>query len=510
MAKIEKDFSEYKPTENEKYYAKRSNNKYIFYDYFDNEVRFNPDSKAMWLKVDNGKEDFIMCDIMEESDNQHGLKPDVLSEQEKREYTEMDEEKRYENEKWAKHFAKKYGVDFDKQEYIFTTETDEVPLPVNNVLCGCSIRLNVGEGILDFLYADFETPYKENYFSSYMTEVLLPEAAKDDSKEVQELLDKMKAEQKSTINVNKVLSEADLIYEDYLRYCSTVFYAKNISYASLYSAICPPVFSEHYEHTAYKLYYRYLKMLQEEFLELIEFCFDDEFYPEIFSECTPYERFYIYSCLADRPIHFCRNETFLTTAKSSYGMFLKEGLSEKQIIKQLTSKIKTTPGIIELSKKYDIEQEELKALIKIPKFVDKYYDFSTVSDILELEFTKMLEMDIRFRKCKRCGKYFIVKGNHGTKYCDRVEEGKTQSCQKLAALDNYKKKNADNAAKKIYDKYYKRYSARLKVRQIKETDFNRWRYQAITMRDDCSNGKISVEDYVSWNERAFPNRVKKS
>lgn len=107
MAKIEKDFSEYKPTENEKYYAKRSNNKYIVYNYFDNEVRFYPDSKAMWLKVDNGKEDFIMCDIMEESDNQHGLKPDILTEQERREYAEIDEEKRCENEKWTKHFVKK-------------------------------------------------------------------------------------------------------------------------------------------------------------------------------------------------------------------------------------------------------------------------------------------------------------------------------------------------------------------------------------------------------------------
>ena len=112
-----------------------------------------------------------------------------------------------------------------------------------------SIRLNVGEGILDFLYADFETPYKESYLFSYMTEVLLPEVAKDYSEELQELLDKIKSEQKSPSNVNKVLSEADLIYEDYLRYCSTASYVKSISYASLYSAICPPVSSEHYVYT---------------------------------------------------------------------------------------------------------------------------------------------------------------------------------------------------------------------------------------------------------------------
>lgn len=29
---------------------------------------------------------------------------------------------------------------------------------------------------------------------------------------------------------------------------------------------------------------------------------------------------------------------------------------------------------------------------------------------------------IRFRKCQRCGRYFILKGNFATRYCDRVEE----------------------------------------------------------------------------------------
>ena len=66
------------------------------------------------------------------------------------------------------------------------------------------------------------------------------------------------------------------------------------------------------------------------------------------------------------------------------------------------------------------------------------------------------------------------------------------SCQKLAALDEYKRKNANNEAKKVYDKYYKRYSARLKVFQIKEKDFKQWQYKAITMRDECIEGKITL------------------
>jgi len=58
----------------------------------------------------------------------------------------------------------------------------------------------------------------------------------------------------------------------------------------------------------------------------------------------------------------------------------------------------------------------------------------------------MLTKSVRFRKCKRCGRYFIMKGNYDTNYCDRVAEGETRNCQELAAQENYKKKMADNAA----------------------------------------------------------------
>ena len=74
---------------------------------------------------------------------------------------------------------------------------------------------------------------------------------------------------------------------------------------------------------------------------------------------------------------------------------------------------------------------------------------------------------------------------------------------------NYKAKIADNKAIPIYNKYYKRYAARVKVRQIKEADFKKWKYQALTMRDDCAEGKISVEEYTQWMEDSFPNRKPK-
>lgn len=102
-----------------------------------------------------------------------------------------------------------------------------------------------------------------------------------------------------------------------------------------------------------------------------------------------------------------------------------------------------------------------------------------------------------------------MKGNYNTNYCDRIAEGEIRNCQDIMALENYKKKTADNAAIKIYNKYYKRYSARVKAHTILEKDFKKWKYQAMTKRNECIDGKLTEEDFINWMESCFPNRNRK-
>ena len=185
------------------------------------------------------------------------------------------------------------------------------------------------------------------------------------------------------------------------------------------------------------------------------------------------------------------------------------GLPPQKIVERFKNSPKPGEHHRELAEKLGIPVEKLINSITVPKFMNIEYEFGSVVEMLELEFTKMLEANLRFRKCKRCGKYFIMKGMYDTNYCNHVAPGQTKNCQELAAIDNYKAKIADNKAIPIYNKYYKRYAARVKVRQIKEADFKKWKYQALTMRDDCAEGKISVEEYTQWMEDSFPNRKPK-
>ena len=84
-----------------------------------------------------------------------------------------------------------------------------------------------------------------------------------------------------------------------------------------------------------------------------------------------------------------------------------------------------------------------------------------------------------------------------------------RGCQEIAVAENYKAKHADDKTTAIYSKYYKRYSARVKVKQIKEADFKKWKYQVITKCDECTDGTITLEEFTEWMEGCFPNRKPK-
>ena len=51
---------------------------------------------------------------------------------------------------------------------------------------------------------------------------------------------------------------------------------------------------------------------------------------------------------------------------------------------------------------------------------------------------------------------------------------------------------------------------RVKVRQIKEADFKKWKYQAMSKRDECTDGIITLEEFTEWMENSFPNRKPKN
>lgn len=477
MPKRGYDFTEYQPTEYDKYNAVRQGNQDVSFHILNNRIAIHPDSRSMTIEVDDAYEYESVSDFVGPSDEED-------------DDAEFDAERRVSNRAVIDRYSKKFDIIYHPTE-----PYNSYREPLNNAFSGLQIELSLGEGILDFCYADFIKGIESSRISYMLYS--------------QETWDAISEHTRSdtTPIASKIKNHEELVSETYFQYADTMNALSELLYCSLYSAIFPPVFYNK-SMDALKRYLRYLIALQKECLELIEFCFDDSFYPEVLGTLYPSERYYWYCHINDLPV--CRNRREVFDANLNMGgIRMPFGMEEEEVLQRLDSKTMPTEQHKEFASKFHLELDSFMMWLKVPRFISASYECGTVSEMLELEFTKMLEQNIRFRRCKRCGRYFIMKGNYNTEYCDRVAEGETRNCQTLAAQENYRKKTADNPAIQIYNRFYKRYAARVKAGTILPEDFKRWKYEAVIKRELCADKQLSEEEFITWLESCFTNRSRK-
>ena len=352
-----------------------------------------------------------------------------------------------------------------------------------------SVFFSPGEGLLNFLYADFDSAYNK----------CLNRTKKD------------LPTNEASLDISSLTEEEKKLYY-YLALTETQKRFKPLIDASLFTAEFPPILL-HCSEQELTDYYQYLKEIQSNLLNLIEATFDENFCDGFFNHLTHKTRF----------AGYCRKLGLPAEQKRTIVHSISIIDAEHQIENVLDGYIDNDFDLnIKMAAVSDVDLSIQKYLDKLgftmPELIalsvmqaDEYETCicESIEQQIEFELIQLLKSDIGMRKCKRCGKYFIMKGNYDTNYCDRIAEGETRNCQDLAAQENYKKKMADNAAIPLYQKYYKRYAARVRVRQIKETDFKKWKYQAMTKRDECSDGKITLAEFETWLDASFPNRKKK-
>ena len=502
---MDKDYSSYKPTEYEKYRWLRANNKYVTLDINTNFALFPRDNRTVQIQV-NYKYEFVnMYYWIEDGGTEEQLNRFVS------EHTPKEEDsKEYLENKIAKQkqslaaFESRYKIEsrhFEDYVETFYEEHPEITRePLHNILSGCNITMPLGEGILDFVYADFDSAYKDTALIYGLIYQLREEYVKNNK-------DKQTEERKE-FPPEKIENQLDERIHNYYEYYFSCDDTRGITEVSLYTAICPPVIKRSADtYLSIKRYYQYLKALQKEYLDILQFCFDEDYYPELLGNMTPAERYYTFRMAKDFPPFIERNEELYM----AFAPLMDEKTHTYDFVAtvaQLKTEYPAEP-LGRLAAELNTSADTLSHCLRRTHRLTRRYSFSSTEEMLELELSKMIENDIRFRKCKRCGRYFIMKGNYDTRFCDRIVEGETRSCQELAAQENYKKKMAENVALPIYSKYYKRYAARVKVNQIKKNDFKKWKYEALVKRDECSAGNITPEEYIDWLEGCFPNRKRK-
>ena len=354
--------------------------------------------------------------------------------------------------------------EFEKMFYHHNPDIE--PQSKNNPLSGSKVTLPLGEALFEFVYADFDSLYNEVEVSLCLYKDMdLPNA----DNEVQEMINRYR------------------IYRNYK------WLINHLAFGSTASALFPPAITQDADLAAAMLdYYKYLITLQKEYRDVLEFCFEAKYYSEVLSDMTPSARYYLYRKINNMPpfVEFNEEQRLIMGDQKAQADYDFSAFSD-------------------FAQEHDIDAATLIYFHNFNHNPVLRYRCESMHEFLELELNKLIEYDVKLKCCERCGQWFTYKGNYDARYCNRIHLGELRSCRDLAAEENYKLKMEKNEALPIYRKYYRRYSARVKVHQIKEADFKRWKYEALVKRDECSAGNITTEEYIDWLEGCFPNRKRK-
>ena len=266
---------------------------------FHNNVSYLPTEKSFWISVSQAYELETVYALYEELDI-------PVPEKLQRKLSEEEREAWYERMRTA---HRKYGNVFQIREAmpVYPGDISETRI---SYFSGTSVTVPLGEGLLNFCNADFDTAF-ERSMPAYLRFISDPESAPD--------LDRKKVGGK-----REAMIRAFELYEQVFPTMSEVFYA------SLYTAIFPPLFMKKTERVV-DLYRNYLCLLQTEFLELVEFCFDKDFRPGVLGSLYPSERYSLWCKIRGQSPTYTRKETFDPCSFSPHGTKRPYGLSWEEL-----------------------------------------------------------------------------------------------------------------------------------------------------------------------------------
>lgn len=229
-----------------------------------------------------------------------------------------------------------------------------------------------------------------------------------------------------------------------------------------------------------------LLFYQNLFKELIEFCFDQSFNP-LLNQLTAEERYFLWKKRNQSPTFVVEQSAI--NCRTNITHITTQDFFQKDLGDLYTSKI--TQKTINLIKAANIFPLQL--------FYCNYpveYAFC--------EFNALIKINAKMKRCKRCGKYFILKGDYNTDYCDRILPDEKLSCKKAAAIETRKKKIQKNPILKEYERAYKRNYARLNSKKITKEEFRLWTEEASKERDRIiSEYAISPSDQIVANFKSY-------
>ncbi len=129
-------------------------------------------------------------------------------------------------------------------------------------------------------------------------------------------------------------------------------------------------------------------------------------------------------------------------------------------------------------------------------------DASNIRSLLNASLTKIIEYNVRLKKCANCGKYFIAHNRSDTMYCDDpAPQNPKKTCKEYASQELYYEKVQANPASKLHRNIYQQKQMLAKrnpdITEYK-ADFEKFKTTAKNWRQRIKKGTATESDYLQW------------
>lgn len=313
----------------------------------------------------------------------------------------------------------------------------------------------VGEMLFSFLELDL-SEYNELY-KSLKYDVLRSDFNK--------LIEKYPKTAKQ-YQLNPISDDEDYIEKDIREQCDVFLIANEDTFTTLYDH--PYFYFSEIDLVGLQAFFTELDFygFQQAITELIDYCFLDHENPKI-NELTLPERYYLFTLGKTERWKYNIN---LHTSPVFIPLAYHADMDIYKSVKQ---------GHFDLENPSDDILSHIKNKAQAPML----NRCESVSDFLYFEFDCLYSNNLKIKRCKNCKKYFVLKGDYSTDYCDRIPEGEKFTCKKIAATRSRKNKVKSNPILKEFEKAYKRNYARQSNHKITQEDFRLWVESAAKERD---------------------------
>ncbi|MEG1478076.1 MAG: DUF6076 domain-containing protein [Clostridiales bacterium] len=141
--------------------------------------------------------------------------------------------------------------------------------------------------------------------------------------------------------------------------------------------------------------------------------------------------------------------------------------------------------------------QQLKEIEQYEDYIKETAEIYKDKDLIYFEIPQINKEKICIRKCKYCGKYFILTHNRAVS-CTRIVEGTGKTCRELGSNKLHTKQAQQQPELKLYYREYKRRYNYCLSRNLSKEPFFIWAKEARLMRKKCIDGKISLDEFSAW------------